>query len=272
MAPRFRVVAWNCRRATEESGVWDYLLELAPSVALLQEVGAIPGSIRERFDCRQGRATKESGEPQGFNTALLVRGRIGDPISLKGLSGWADAELERFAGNLVACEVLPVDVPPLKAVSVYNPHWKIDPARLVGFDVTGVKLTQNPGLWLADIMWASLKHHCPGPKDRWLVAGDFNLSETFDQAPWSAGGNREYLDRMAELGLVECLRQSRGTLTPTFRNTTGAAVRHQMDHMFVTEALSSQLEVCVTGSAEGVFDGNLSDHLPLIADFREPAP
>ena len=73
---------------------------------------------------------------------------------------------------------------------------------------------------------------------------------------------------MAGLGLIECLRKSRGALTPTFRNTTGGAIKHQMDHLFVTEALASRLVSCDTGSRERVFDSGLSDHLPLVAHFR----
>lgn len=268
MTERLRAVAWNCRRAVEASAVWDYLLELSPDIVLLQEVAAISERVLAEFDSCQLPATGKGGTPQKFNTALLVRGRIGEAVSIKGLADWVDAELDAFSGNLVARELVPGSAPPLKAVSVYNPAWPIPPERLAGVDVSGVRLTQNPGLWLADILWASLKHHGPGPAERWLVAGDFNLSETFDQASWSAGGNREYLDRMSALGMTECLRQSRGALTPTFRNTDGAAIKHQMDHMFVTEALASLLISCTTGAQEHVFGKNLSDHLPLIADFR----
>ena len=45
-------------------------------------------------------------------------------------------------------------------------------------------------------------------------------------------------------------------------------IKHQIDHMFVTEALLSRLVTCKTGSQDRVFGSNLSDHLPVIADFR----
>lgn len=198
----------------------------------------------------------------------MVRGRIGEPISLKGLSDWVDAELERFGGNLICRDLFPRDAPPLKAVSVYSPAWEIDRKRLAHVDVSGMRLTTNPDVWLADILWASLRHHKLSPTERWIVGGDFNLSETFDQSNWSAGGNREYLDRMAALGLTECLRKARGALTPTFRTTAGRAVKHQIDHLFVTESLASRLVACDTGSRERVFEKELSDHLPVVADFE----
>ena len=266
---RFTVVSWNCRRAAADSPLWEYLLELDPTVCLLQEVGGLPPWVSDQFAFDLRPAVGKAGSPQRFNTALLVRGHMGDPIPMTGMSGWLDAELERFAGNLVCRELLPDDGPELKAVSVYSPAWPIDSARLAGVDTSAVRLTTNPELWLTDVLWASLKHRSPQATDQWIVAGDFNLSETFDHTSWSAGGNREYLDRMAALGLAECLRESKGTLTPTFRNTTGGAVKHQMDHLFVTEALASRLVSCDTGSQERVFGAGLSDHLPVIAHFSE---
>jgi exodeoxyribonuclease-3 len=178
-----------------------------------------------------------------------------------------NAELDRFAGNLVASEVKLEAGPLLKAVSVYSPAWPVARSRLTGIDASNVRLTQNHDVWVTDLLWAALRQSAPFGSDAWLVAGDFNLSETFDL--WRDGprGNREYLDRMADLGLVECLRESKGALTPTFRNTDKRTVKHQMDHLFVTRALSDRLVGCDTGLQETVFGENLSDHLPLIADF-----
>jgi exonuclease III len=106
------------------------------------------------------------------------------------------------------------------------------------------------------------------PSDQWVIAGDFNLSETFDL--WRGGprGNREYLDRMEALGLHECLRLTKGMLTPTFRNPRDGKIQHQMDHLFVTAALSDRLVGCDVGLPEMVFDRRISDHLPIVADFR----
>jgi endonuclease/exonuclease/phosphatase family metal-dependent hydrolase len=158
----------------------------------------------------------------------------------------------------------------VKAVSVYSPAWPIDRERLARVDVAGVRLEQNPDVWLTDILWAALRNREPDPLDLWIVAGDLNLSETFDDWPGGPRGNRVWLDRMAEVGLVDCLRKAQGKLTPTFRNTRRGAVRHQMDHMFASERLISTLVSCETGSQERVFGGGLSDHLPLVAVFQLP--
>jgi hypothetical protein len=200
----FRVLTWNCWRAVAGSGVWDYLLELSPDVAFLQEVGTIPTKVLAEFECQQQPAIYKTGRPQQFSTVLMVRGHIGDPISLQAPSNLVNADLDRFAGNLVCRELFPHDGSMIKAVSVYSPAWPI---------------AHNPDVWLSDILLKSLRYHIPGSLDSWIVAGDFNLSETFDQESWSAGGNREYLDQLSEFGLTECLRKHKGALTPTFRNT-----------------------------------------------------
>lgn len=265
----FRVVTWNVHGATADSGrgVWEYLLELNPDVALLQEVGGIPEHVSARFDCYAERAMTNT-RPQCFSTAVLVRGRIGRPVPLSVPEDWAAKELKHFGGNLVAMELLPDKGPALKAVSAYSPAWPVDRARLSSFDVTRVCLTQNADVWVADLLWASLQHQQPDPSESWIVAGDLNLSVTFDSWGKKPRGNQEYLDRMKALGFVECLAHKQQKLTPTFRHPRGS-IKHQMDHLFVTNTLAGRLVACDTGSEERVFGASprLSDHLPIVADF-----
>jgi exodeoxyribonuclease-3 len=156
----------------------------------------------------------------------------------------------------------------MRVVSVYSPAWEVDSARLKDVDVSSVKLSHNRYVWMTDLLWASLVHMKPDPSEVWVIAGDFNLSETFDLWPGGPRGNREYLDRMEALGLTECLRKTTGVLTPTFRNTREGMVKHQMDHLFVTAALSERLVACGVGPSAVVFEQRLSDHLPIVADFR----
>lgn len=264
----FRIVTWNCRSARGKSGVWDYLLEMDPDVTLLQDVSGIPEQVRSAYACQMHKATNKDGSPQRFSTALLVKGRISNKLILPSPAKWIEQELQRFSGNLVALEILPNNGPPIKAVSVYGPAWPVDRVRLSGIDVTGVRLTQNRDVWLVDLLWASLKYQGPDLDQPWIVAGDFNLSETFDLWPGGPKGNREYLDRMKELGLIECLRQSKGILTPTFRNPRGGVFKHQIDHLFVSPVLAESLMTCDTGSLDRVFNSGLSDHLPIVADFQ----
>jgi len=211
--------------------------------------------------------TTESVRSRSFHTAVLVRGHIGQPIHLTGPEEWIDSILAAFAGNLIALELSPRNAPPMRAISVYSPSWKIPPDYTRGVDLSVLKPTQNRGLWLTDLLLASLEHCRPNPRDLWVIAGDLNLSESFDAESWSAGGNKAYLDRMAALGLTECLRKAKGALTPTFKSPRGGWVSHQIDHLFVSEGLASRLVACETGSQERVFDPSLSDHLPIVATF-----
>jgi hypothetical protein len=61
---QFRVISWNCKRALANSRVWDYLLDLDPTIALLQEVGTIPTHVRSEppkglEDCGDCQALEE---------------------------------------------------------------------------------------------------------------------------------------------------------------------------------------------------------------------
>jgi exonuclease III len=262
-----RVVTWNCRKASAQSGVWDYLLELAPDLALLQEVCGIPQHVKSRYAFVQQYPVRKNGSPQQFTAAILVRGSVGNRITLQGPAPWVNAELQRFAGNLIGVELQPDRGPRLKIICVYSPAWPVDKKRLVGVDVTAVRLTQNRDVWVGDLLWAALSLNKPQPGDPWIIGGDFNLCETFDA--WRGGprGNREYLNRMDQLGLVDCLRYAKGALTPTFRTLGKGTITAQIDHLFVTDILRASLIACDTGSRQRVFDHGLSDHLPIVADF-----
>ena len=102
----------------------------------------------------------------------------------------------------------------------------------------------------------------------WIIGGDFNLSETFDNWPGGPRGNLEYLEKMEKFGLTEYLRKFQGRLTPTFRNPRDGNIAHQMDHIFVTSDFLEHLSSCETGDRNLVFDRSLSVHLPIIADFE----
>jgi endonuclease/exonuclease/phosphatase family metal-dependent hydrolase len=139
--------------------------------------------------------------------------------------------------------------------------------RLEGVDLDGVKLAQNPDVWVTDLLVVALREASMISLP-WIVAGDFNACETFDS--WKGGprGNRDWLDRMAALGLTECLRHSQGKLTPTFRRPGKAEPHCQIDHLFVSAELSAQLAGCRVAPPERVYTQGLSDHLPIVAEFN----
>jgi len=165
--------------AAVTSAPWDYLLDPCPDVALLQEVISVPDKVREQYACQEETAMTHRS-PQRFSTVLLVRGRLGQRLVLPVSVPWVAAELAHFAGNVVAMELFPHNGPAIKAVSVYSPAWTIG-SRLDGVDTTGVHLDQNPDLWVADLLRASLEETPPDRQEPWIVAGDFNLSAGSDE-------------------------------------------------------------------------------------------
>lgn len=50
MSQPLKVVTWNLHNACASSGAWNYLLELDPDIALLQETGAIPPAVTREYD------------------------------------------------------------------------------------------------------------------------------------------------------------------------------------------------------------------------------
>ena len=78
-----------------------------------------------------------------------------------------------------------------KQLLIKLPAWPIDPERLKGVDVKGIKLSNNHDVWVTEILWAALLSENLNELP-WIVAGDLNSSVTFDTL-WGDGprGNQE---------------------------------------------------------------------------------
>lgn len=271
-----RVATWNICRANEKSSVWELLEELHPDIMFLQEVESIPERIKRAFDVLSKVAISKKGRPQRFSTAVLVKGRIVKEIPLSSDKKWVNQELEFLRGNFISCIVQPLNQETLSVVSVYSPAWAVDQSRLSGIDVSSVRLKSNSKVWATEIIWDALKNTVSN-NEKWIVGGDYNSSETFDKE-WQtrnrvryairSSGNKEILDRMYEIGFTECLRKyNSDKIVPTFMNRSNKEIVHQIDHLFVTNNFYARLNKCTTGDKSIIFDKELSDHLPIIADF-----
>ena len=264
----YRVITWNCRRASHRSGLWDYLLELDPDVAILQDFGTIPDRVSQvYFHAKNAAGPTREGAPRFF-TGTLVKGYSVEDIHLPAPTEWVARELEYFKDFFTAKRVQVRCGMNINVVSAYSPAFPIDPTRLDGIDTTGIQLTQSRKVWGTELLWASLKSMNINADEPLIVAGDLNSSETFDYP--KPRGNREIMERMNALGLSDCLRTFQKQLTPTFRTPRGGFVVHQLDYLYVTNTLLSNLAWCDVGSIERVFNSgpSLSDHLPIIADFK----
>jgi endonuclease/exonuclease/phosphatase family metal-dependent hydrolase len=237
--------------------------EISPDVALLQEVGRIPITVATEYQTAMRKAAGNR-----FNTAILARGTIGPAVFLTSAWEWVNREIENFRGVLVAHNVT-VGGRQIRVMSVYSPAWPVERTRLREVDVTPVKLTSNPDVWVTELRSASLRDCSDSTEPPWIVGGDLNASETFDMRPSGPRGNPEILDRIEALDFTECLGRAQGALVPTFRNPRNGQIVHQINHLFVSNSIAASMVSCSAGDQVRVFGSSLSDHLPIVADFND---
>ena len=258
------------RRAKAESSAWQILLDLDPEIALLQEVGAVPERVLEAFSVVASHPRTKAGRPQRFQTAVLSKFPLDASLTLSSELDWVNDEYEHYSGNILSCTSTSGRSGRLNLVSFYSPAWHIPDERLVDTDLSQVKLTNNPKVYVTEILWKLLADSMPSAEGGWIIAGDFNSSTTFD---WMWGkkprGNQEIIDRMNALGLVDCLSSYAGELVPTFKNPRGARVIHQLDYIYTDSHLGERLRSSGVVSDSDVFERALSDHLPVVSDFAD---
>lgn len=252
-----RIVTWNVRRAHARRNTWDFALSLDADIMLLQEVGQLPMDRFVGYESFITHPLRKDGGEQKFQTAMLVRGEIIERSGLR-VRPEFDHLLQSAERNMYAHTVRLRDGFTLGVLHAYSPPWPLMCAN--GKDTWMTELLEDAATNLATI-----------GASPWVIGGDLNLSETFDRWSSRPRGNKAFLDAMATAGLTECLRHCQGRLTPTFLHTNRTCI-HQIDHLFVSKPLADQLCRCETPPDETIFRSSppLSDHLPIIADFRRP--
>src|SRR5687768_12501560 len=143
-----KVLTWNCRRVGGTSPLWQHFAEISPDIALLQEVTGVPDGILQTYQSSIASPLNDAGHSLGFKSAVLARGRIGDAAPFRSSIDWVNKELSRFSENLLAHTVELEGSGPLNVVSVHSPAWPVTRSRLEGLDLSPVKLTQNPDVWV----------------------------------------------------------------------------------------------------------------------------
>jgi exonuclease III len=262
-----RVLTWNVNRANRTRACWEYLAAQSPDIAFIQEVSEVPDWVNAPFAGRFETPITKDGREQRFRNAMLVRGDLLSSIPLQASREWITEELKRFRGNVFANRVRLTSGLHVNLVLVYSPAWPVATAHLPPDEANALKIPPDRSLWVTDLLLDSLRLIARDTSLPWIVAGDFNLSETFDRKQ-GPRGNRKFLEYLNDLQFTECLRHHCGEITPTFKHSRGY-VEDQIDHLFVTPTLTAQLKDCWVPPREEIFDPvpRLSDHLPIIADF-----
>lgn len=270
MAPRIRVVSWNSRSASLHSAAWDYLIELDPDIAILQDFRRVPERVLEVYSTAPDMKSAIAGDkaPRYF-AEVLAKGEVSRRLELPASAEWIERELHAYKDFLTPRYVTLRNGISLSIMSVYSPAFAIGDGRLDNVDTSSIRLPQHKSkIFITELLWGTLREMNIQPTEHLIVAGDFNSSETFDIP--KPRGNREITERLNRLGLTECLRSSRGKLTPTYRTPRGGKLDHQLDHMYITNTLVSALHTCNIGPIDRVFGSKptLSDHLPIVAEFK----
>ena len=271
MGPRpnsLKIITWNVQRASRNDPLWDILIDFGPDIALLQEVTKFPDSFKAKYSTIHKFAARESGKPQTFGNAIAVKGEIVSEISLMSGFDWMDEVIGFFEGNLLGAIVETSNGERLNILSAYSPAWAINRDKLKDIDTTEIQLDNNEDVWGTEVLWCALRHTMPKYPELWIVGGDLNTSVLFDFGPEGDRGNRLVLQRLTDLGMTECLREYQGKIIPTYKDPRGN-IDHQLDYLYVSNRLYQSIEVCEAGKQEEIFGKKISDHLPVVADFRQ---
>jgi exonuclease III len=257
------VLTWNMRRSSPDSHSWDIIRKLSPDICLLQEVGGIPNDVSGEYRILYQKAINKTGVPQKFSTVILSKEPI-EQFRLKSSIEWVSKQLDFFSGNFL-CGVTNINGNKINLISVYSPAWVVNPESINYSEIKGIKLELAKEIWPTEILYAGLLNEKISLDKDWIIGGDFNSSPTFDTL-WPGGprGCQEIIDRLYALNLKESLFEQNQQNVPTFRNPKGGKIIHQIDHVFLSEKLFSNLISSNVLSDFGVFENKLSDHYPIL--------
>ncbi|MDA0986740.1 MAG: hypothetical protein O3A55_03970 [Bacteroidetes bacterium] len=293
-----RIITWNVKRANENSEVWELIQNYNPDIALLQEVVDLPKNKFKNFEIVSKYAINKSGNPQIFKTAILIKGKIIKEINFESENIWVNKALSFFKGNLVAYKIKLTNLQSFNIVSIYSPAWIVDINKINSLNDSNIKLEPNSTpfkkfmfwyndgskskinkiikLWMTDLIQFILENYIT-KNNNWIIGGDYNSSETFDKEykrqhniykGFGSSGNKQIREDMYEMGFKECLFEFNKKLVPTFININNKVHVHQLDHLYVSKNIYGNIKNCFVGDKSLIFRNHLSDHLPIIADFK----
>ena len=229
-----RIVTWNCRQGLDRK--IDVLLGLACDVAVVPECSAAP-----TLASQPGVSFAWTGD----NSAKGL-----------GVFGFNGSTLTPLPGP---------EMPWLLPLSVSKPGY--DPISLLAVWTT-TKLGGSYAGQVKDIAdgWASRLG------DRLVMAGDFNASA---QGPsWKP--HIRNMDRLADLGMVSAYHYHRGSehgdesdMTLRWIGPGKTRYEYHCDFVMVSHDLAARIVSVEVGSMSEWVDAGLSDHCPVIVEFRD---
>ena len=259
---RLRGVCWNmAHRAT----AWAAIASLKPDISLLTEA-VVPGGSRGVWS-RAGTHGRD-GAQRLWTAAVMsdwplsrvtdaqpqYRGKACDvPFVCSRPGVWEAARIETPTGSALTAVALYGLMDELSDASVHRSLSELSPV-------------------LDD----------PRYKNLVIVGGDLNTGTQWSKTEqrWN-DRDRSVLDRIAALGLVDCLRAKRapGRLegcrclegddcahVRTRTDRQHPSIPYQTDYLFASAGLASRLTYCEALASDERFA--MSDHAPIVADFE----
>jgi exonuclease III len=248
-----RVVSWNLgvafsfRRTHDQA--WQYLAELDPDIALLQEVDP-PAWTDERWAI-------EARPVRGWGSAIAAK----PDLKLKGLHDPLRSEPRRDPYLLAGTVVLP-DSTELVIVSVHSRIGKAPPEDQAGLESEAIRRPHESAPHHNDVDYALVRRLVEGR--RFLVSGDWNIARLWDETHRGTH-EADFFTRADADGWIECYQ----SFHPEGEGRTwyhGNDAPCQLDHAFCDPVTAERLRSCeiVAHPAETLA---LSDHAPLVVEF-----
>ena len=249
-----RIVSWNLARNTTSRSwsvhdrAWEYLAELDPDIALLQEA-TVPEWARERWSVVAPSRSQ-------WGSAVIAR------PSLALLEGPVDWEGGYEQGVLLAtAEATPANGSSILLGSVHAVVGTVSNEILDMFDPAALKRPHEPRPYPNDVAYAIYRERV---RDRrFLVSGDWNTARLWDVLH-SRAHEADFFARAEEDGWIECYRLFHEQEGRTWFRGTDAP--YQLDHAFCDAETAQLLRSCSIDPhpAEQL---HLSDHAPLLMEF-----
>ena len=282
-----RVVSWNIAKMHDP---WRELLRMEADVALLQEVGTIPGEVLDRVKLSPHvpwlKHDPATGRPNFDRWPMVVR--LSDRVEVewfKQVSPISETRQDEIAvsgiGTIAAARITPQNVPPFLVVSMYarwmRPHPSANSKWFAGYqDGSAHRIISDLSAFIGSTDPST---------HRILAAGDLNMAfrsnDEFDPRAQTV------LDRFQALGLdylgpqypagrradpIPAHLNEESLDVPTYYHkpsNTPAGAYVQLDHVFASRGFHESVNV---RAMNGVEEWGPSDHCRITIDIEgEPS-
>lgn len=276
----FTVVTWNMdhwkssRRVTEHTKrAWAYIRALEVDIALVQEAAAPLDDLDASVFPPPSQAERwSSGGRAEFGTAIAVFGHPAEEVSSGPLGTVPDRTNQLTQSHPAAFVAAKITLPTQVHVVAVSLYGQLEGPLLDRETYATTTLHRS----LSDLtpLLYQAGRQCT------VIGGDLNVSTQIERR-WR-DAHRVGLERIAAFGFGDCLRASAGRRTrlagcPCDEGEHCAHVQTdyhsrskvpwQLDYMFASQArMMDRLESCAVIDTPEV--RSLSDHLPVIAKFR----